>query len=153
MTEDRQRYVEVRDEAETARASRSDTHSDWSTTLGANYTYRLYLLTMSRLCCLLTNYVLVLFARLLLYWRSSAVRRRSLAFRDCRCSPRMAYLTLSHCFPLTVLDRCVSDSCFHRTTEKNTYFVVSVRKLAFASSVTVVEFNCCKTEGNHESSC
>ena len=26
-----------------ARASRSDTHSDWSTTLGANYTYQLYL--------------------------------------------------------------------------------------------------------------
>jgi len=43
MTEDRERYVEVRGEAEIARASRSDTHSDWSTTLGANYTYRLYL--------------------------------------------------------------------------------------------------------------
>jgi len=43
MTEDRERYVEVRDEAEIARASRSDTHSDWSTTLGANYTYQLYL--------------------------------------------------------------------------------------------------------------
>ena len=45
MTGDREWYVEVQEQEGIARASRSDTHSDWSTTLGANYTYRLYLLT------------------------------------------------------------------------------------------------------------
>jgi len=43
MTADRERYVEVQEQAEIARASRSDTRSDWSNTLGANYTYQLYL--------------------------------------------------------------------------------------------------------------
>ena len=59
MTEGNVRYVEVREQrakSGSARANRSDTHSDWSTTLGANYTYRLYLLTMSRLRCLPTVY-------------------------------------------------------------------------------------------------
>jgi len=67
---DREGYVEVREQAEIARASRSDTHSDWSTTLGVNNTYQLYLLiTMSRLTCLPVMY---LFTSLLTVQRSSS---------------------------------------------------------------------------------
>lgn len=39
--------------AEIARASRSDTRSDWSTTSGANFTYQLYLQCPSHAFCVL----------------------------------------------------------------------------------------------------
>ena len=39
--------------AEIARASRSDTRSDWSTTSGANFTYQLYLQCPSHAVCAL----------------------------------------------------------------------------------------------------
>lgn len=54
------RYTEAqskRVKAGIARASRSDTRFDWSTTLGANYTYRLLVPTYNVLVALSTRYV------------------------------------------------------------------------------------------------
>ena len=50
-----QKWGSRRRKAEIARASRSDTHSDWSTLLGANYTYQL-ILTYDILLALSTYY-------------------------------------------------------------------------------------------------
>ena len=130
--------------AEIARASRSDTHSDWSTTLGANYTYQLYL-----------QYSVMLSIRYVLVYSLLTVQRSSPTFSRLQrlpVQPQNCILDLVPLFPVDGAGRTHERPKLSKE-KKNTNFVASVRNFAFASSVTVVGFSCCSTEGNQESSC
>lgn len=101
-----------RAKTEIARASRSDTHSDWSTTLGANYTYRLYLQYVW-LCCLPTMH---LFASLLTVQRSSPTFSR---LQGLSVQPQNCVLDLVPLFPVDSARRTFQRLLFSPRSKEN----------------------------------